>query len=203
MRLIPIDNEDPRFEDIEILKAFKAGNQDAFVWLLRKYEVRVRGYCMQMLRSRDAADDAAQEVFLKAYKALGKFRGESKLSTWLYRISANHCLDICRKNRLKRMLSLDSVGDKGKMLESRVVQSEDNTFSAFAAKESIQKILSALPPASRSVLILREIHGLSYQELADTLKCSLDAVKSRLKRARRQALAINQKLEYESGDFKL
>ncbi len=162
-----------------------AGNRNAYAELVRKYEGRVRGYCLIVLSNATLADDAAQEIFIKAYQALSQFRGNASFSTWLYRIAANHCMDILRKTARRKTESWEALLEKeGEKIESLFVARSD--IKSTEQKELLAKLLSHLSKKSREILVLREIHGLSYQELANTLECSVDAVKSRLKRARRE-----------------
>ncbi len=172
-------------EDFEIILDVLAGNRNAFANIVRRYESRVRGYCAVALSSPVLAEDAAQEIFIKAYQALGQFRGNSSFSTWIYRISANHCTDILRKLSRQKNESWEALiekdGDKIEALLSTPPEAENSDQS-----ELLAKLLDTLPEKSKTILVLREIHGLSYQEMADSLGCTVDAVKARLKRARQE-----------------
>ena len=162
-----------------------AGDRNAFAELVQRYEGRVRGYCLMMFSNHTMAEDAAQEVFIKAYYALAQFRGNSSFSTWLYRISVNHCTDTLRKAVRRRTESWEALLEKeGERIEALFVTSPD--VEGAERVDLIAKLLSHLPERSRTMLVLREIHGLNYQELAETLDCSIDAVKSGLKRARQE-----------------
>ncbi len=172
-------------EDFEIILEVLAGNRDAYGEIVRRYQERIRGYCRMLLSNEAQAEDAAQEVFIKAYQSLAKFRGNSSFSTWLYRINANHCTDLLRKSARQKTESWDALlekkGEKAEALFS--ASSEDRSLEQ---SELLTKILSYLPEKARTILLLREIQGLSYQEIADTLECSIDAVKGQLKRARQE-----------------
>jgi RNA polymerase sigma-70 factor (ECF subfamily) len=146
------------------------------------------GYCFSMLANHSEAEEAAQDVFVKAYRSLGKFKGDSSFSTWLYRITANHCLDVLRKRSRRRTVSLDALleqeGDRVQGLFS-----QPGTFhTRLEDRQLADKVLSTLPADYRTILTLREADGLEYQEIAGVLKCSLDAVKGRLARARKQLM---------------
>ncbi len=161
-----------------------AGNRNAYSEIVRRYEEKVRGYCGAVLGSA-SAEDAAQEIFIKAYQALGQFRGNSSFSTWLYRISANHCTDLLRKMARQKTQSWEALLEKeGEKIESLFAYSPE--VGSFEQNELITKLLSQISETARTILVLREVQGLSYQELAETLECSLDAVKARLKRARQE-----------------
>ncbi len=171
-------------EDFDIVLKVLAGDRDAYAVLVRTYQERVRGYCLGMLANSSMADDAAQEVFIKAYQGLGSFKGNASFSTWLYRITANHCADVLRK--LKRKTEswealLEKDGDKIELLLAVSPEKMDDGNS-----ELIGRILAHLTEKSREALVLREMHGLSYQEMAAALDCTVDAVKGRLKRAREE-----------------
>jgi RNA polymerase sigma-70 factor (ECF subfamily) len=171
-------------EDIEIIQEVLEGDRNAFAHIVRKYEVRVRGLCLTMFANQSLAEDAAQEVFIKVYQALSKFRQDSSFSTWLYRIAVNHCKDILRKLARAKSESWDALLEReGEKIET-LFTTPPSSAGETDPSELIAKLLSHLPEKSRTILILREIQGLSYQEIAETLKCSLDSVKARLKRAR-------------------
>ncbi len=162
-----------------------AGNRNAYGELVRRYEAKVRGYCVSILGDFAEAEDAAQEVFVKAYQSLERFRGDSSFSTWLYRINANHCLDLLRKRKRQKSESWDALLEKeGDKIES--LFSASPNVSEGESAELLAKLLEHLPEKSREVLILREVQGLSYQEMTVVLGCSLDAVKARLKRGRQE-----------------
>jgi RNA polymerase sigma-70 factor (ECF subfamily) len=144
------------------------------------------GYCLSMLQNHTEAEEAAQDVFVKAYRSLGKFKGNSSFSTWLYRITANHCLDVLRKRNRRRTVSLDTlVEDEGDQVH-KLFSTSPVAASQMENRDLAGKILSTLPQDYRTILTLREAEGLEYQEIADVMDCSLDAVKGRLSRARRQ-----------------
>jgi RNA polymerase sigma-70 factor (ECF subfamily) len=151
------------------------------------------GYCLSMLQNHTDAEEAAQDVFIKAYNNLPKFKGDSQFSTWLYRITANHCLDVLRKRNRRKTYSLDAL------IEAEGDSIHRHFSTAAVADTQVEnrdltgKILSTLPAEYRTILTLREVDGLEYQEIADVLDCSLDAVKGRLSRARRQ---LQEKLRH-------
>ncbi len=178
-------------DDYEIILDVLSGNRNAYAELVRKYESRVRAYCSASLGGSSQAEDAAQEVFVKAYLALGSFKGNSSFSTWIYRIAVNHCTDILRKTIKRKTESLDALLEQeGTHIESLLSASSETPGTQQEISETIKRLLARLPEKSREVLILREINELSYEEIAETLKCSLDAVKSRLKRARQELAGI-------------
>lgn len=179
--------------DPEIIASVLGGDRDAYAEIVGRYEDRVYGYCLAMLADPGKAEDAAQEVFVKAYQALGRFRGDAAFSTWLYRIAINHCKDVLRKTSRAKTESWEALLEKeGDKIET-LLSTSQALGSAAESLELISKILSHLPEKSRTLLLLREAQGLSYEELAETLNCSIDSVKSRLKRTRQE---IEKKLRH-------
>jgi RNA polymerase sigma-70 factor (ECF subfamily) len=144
------------------------------------------GYCFSMLSNLTDAEEAAQDIFVKAYLSLSKFKGESSFSTWLYRITANHCLDILRKRNRRRTVSLEALIEQDGDLIQELFSTPGNADSRMENRQLVDKILSTLPENYRMILTLREADELEYQEIADVLNCSLDSVKGRLARARKQ-----------------
>jgi RNA polymerase sigma-70 factor (ECF subfamily) len=166
----------------EVLAGRPAG-QDAYEALVRRYEAKVRRLCISMLSDPSDADDAAQEIFLKAYRSLDRFRGASSFSTWLYRIAANHCRDRLRARAREAAESWEAlIEEQGDRIE-RLLSTPQETDTSGEA-DLVRRVLAQLSPDYRLILVLREVEGLSYEELADTLQCSLDAVRGRLSRAR-------------------
>ena len=171
-----------------LVQRILSGDQAAYADLVRAHQARLLRLCASLLGDATLAEDAAQEVFFKAYQALPSFRGRSSVSTWLYRIASNHCLDLLRKRRRERTESWDAfIEASGEQLHELLADSRDPA-DTVADRELIQRALAHLPPDYRLILTLREIEGLSYDELAGTLQCSLDAVKARLRRARQELL---------------
>ena len=179
-------------EDTHTLERLAAGEKDAFAALVRKYETRVRGYCAYTLRDAALAQDAAQEIFLKAYQGLKSFHGRSAFSTWLYRIMVNHCRDVLRKTARRKSESWEALLEReGEKAEERLPSTGDASVRLEHA-ELLRDALARLPESQRAILLLRESQGLSYEELSQVLNCSVIAVKSRLKRAR-QAILDNSR----------
>lgn len=179
--------------DAEIVALVQAGERDAFAELVRRHEPRIRGYCRYMLKDFAAAEDAAQEVFIKAFLALGAYRGEASFSTWLYRIAMNHCCDLARK---KRYLSF--FIDRRELtpqLEIGVARDVSGSESTLIAKQTLSALLQCLSEKDRSLILLREAYGLSYQELMEVSNSTEESVRSRLKRARKKLLAMKETLD--------
>lgn len=172
-------------EDLDAIGQVRAGDSQAYALLVRKYQGRVRGYCLGTLGNAADADDAAQEVFIKAYRGLAGFRGGSSFSTWLYRIMVNHCRDLLKSAGWGRTESLDALREEeGEPFEARLATAP--AAGGSERERQVREALARLPEASREVLVLREVQGLSYAEIMESLGCSLDAVKGRLRRAREE-----------------
>ncbi len=180
-------------DDWDVILKVIAGERDAYREIVTRYEGRVRRYCLGALCDPTQAEDAAQEVFIKAYQALERFRGDSTFSTWLYRIAVNHCKDILRKKARAKTQSWEALlENEGEKIEHLLVAPQPVRIGT-EQMELISRVLSHLPEKSRTLLLLREMHDLSYEALAEVLECSVDSVKSRLKRARQE---IEKKLRH-------
>lgn len=171
--------------DPELVARLRAGDDDAFAELVRRHHAAIQGLCVSMLGAPSEAEDAAQDAFLKAYRSLAKFRGDSSFGSWLYRVAANVCLDRLRKRKREKSDSWEALlEERGDDVE-RLIPAAPDEAAALEDKDLVNRVLDLLPPDHRLILTLRETQGLDYQELMVALDCSLDAVKSRLKRARR------------------
>ncbi len=168
--------------------AAQRGDVQAFTNLITKYERAVYNLCYRMLGNPNDAEDAAQEAFLRAYKAIDRYDPRRKFSTWVMSIASNYCIDQLRKRRLLT-LSMDEmpfldVSDKGPGPEGAFFQQEQ--------KQEVQALLSHLGPKDRAAIVMRYWYDFSYDEIAEALSLTNSAVKSRLHRARRslaQAMA--------------
>ena len=178
-----------------MIRSILEGNREAYAELIQAYQAKVLRLCSALLRDPTLAQDAAQDIFLKTYQALGSFRGGAAFSTWLYRIAANHCKDLLRQRTRQRIESWEAlIEEQGEMLQVLLTHPGDPRAAVVSA-DLIERVLSQLAPEERLILTLREMEGLSYQELAEALACSIDAVKARLRRARQ---TLHEKLRHIS-----
>jgi RNA polymerase sigma-70 factor (ECF subfamily) len=161
-------------DDRLLVERFQRGDDSAFDTLVGRHEEFVYNICLGILNSTDDADDAVQETFLAAYRALKKFRGDSKVSTWLYRIAVRECLDISR--RRKRSSSLDEIVNEPSVGDG----ADDRALAGM-----VRATLDELPAHYRSALVLRYYGGLSYEEIAEAMGSTPGRVKMMLHRARR------------------
>ncbi len=182
------NNELPEIPDNELVENIRQGDGEAFRTLVMRYEKRVLAVAYGVVHNEYDARDVAQNVFLKIYKSLDKFRGDSRFYTWLYRITVNVAIDFMRKK--KRKMSVE-FNDEVKLNTDIPISPHKKSLPRDKAlnKELYEKMIEAIDSLSdehRSALVLREIEDMSYQEIADTLKCSIGTVMSRLYYARRK-----------------
>ena len=162
-------------EDSILVRAAQNGDVDAFEELVRRYQTSIYRVALRMLGSRADAQDAVQETFVRAWRALPRFRHDSAISTWLYRIVTRRALD--------RIASRRSTGT----LNEVEVEAGPDPAQAAEHQErlrAIRRAMARLPPDQRAALVLREFEGLSYQEVAQVLGASVPAIKTRIHRAR-------------------
>jgi len=172
-------------EEADLISRAREGESEAFARLVRLHEANIRRLATGLLMDPDEAEDAAQEVFIKAHKSLPRFRGESRFSTWLHRITVNHCRDVLRRKRWPSWEGLiETLGGEPATAASQ----PDQAGRAVEARDHLERLLGGLPPHYRAILLLRELNGLSYREIAETLGTSEDSVRAKLRRARAAAL---------------
>ena len=162
-------------EDSILVRAAQNGDVDAFEELVRRYQTSIYRVALRMLGSRADAQDAAQETFVRAWRALPRFRHDSAISTWLYRIVTRRALDKIASRRTTGTLDeldLEAGPDPA--------QAAEHQEQLRAVRQAIAK----LPPEQRAAIVLREFEGLSYQEVAQVLGASVPAIKTRIHRAR-------------------
>ena len=192
--------------DMLLVTQAVAGDQKAFELLVIKYQKRVQRLIARMVRDVDLVEDIAQETFIRAYRALAQFRGEAQFYTWLYRIAVNTAkkalLDLKRNPTVSENFFKTGDDDETSPTENDLT-SPDTPDAVLASKEIVQIInaaLEALPEELRQAVTLREIEGLSYEEISLAMNCPIGTVRSRIFRARE---AISQKvkpmLENQSG----
>ena len=169
------------------------GDANAFEPLVREHEKNVYNLALRTLGNAQDAEDVTQEAFLKAYRSLASFRGESKFSVWLYRIVTNLCLDALRAGKRRAAQSLTVESENGEDEELSVPDerfSPEHLLDRKLTREAVQRGLGQLSDEARQILLLREIQGMSYDEIAETLSLDLGTVKSRIFRARKRLCAF-------------
>lgn len=174
-------------EEQQWIDAARQGDEEAFAQLVRLYEKRVFALTLRMCKNQDDAAEAAQEAFLAVWQGLRFFRGESSFSTWLYRLSSNACVDMLRREGRHRSAAGPSLNDEDLRIETAdPAPSPHELAEQHELCAQVEAGLQALSPDHRQVLILREIHQLSYDEIAQSLSLDIGTVKSRISRGRRQ-----------------
>ena len=176
-----------------IVRKVLQGDVNAFEKLVTEYEKAVYAIAQRMTGNAEDAADMTQETFIKAYNSLSSFRGDSKFSVWLYRIATNVCLDFLRSRSRKPTVSLSVEDDDGEEVELDIAdesQSPERLLERGLTRDAVRRGLNALSPEYRQILLLREIQGLSYEEIADVLTLEVGTVKSRIFRARKRLCAF-------------
>lgn len=178
--------------DLNLVKRSRNGDRDAFRILVERHQRRVFGLCFGMVRNKDDAMDLVQETFVKVFKNLDSFEGQSSFYTWTYRIATNVCIDFLRRANRYRTVDYDDAiqrdedaEDAGSILPSRLGLDPARAYGRKELLEKIEEALQKLSPAHRQAILLREVEGLSYQEMADVLEISIGTVMSRLHHARK------------------
>ena len=174
-----------------LIKKIKKGDLDAFSELVLQYEKKAFSFAFRMLKDSAEAEDATQEAFLRVFDKINTFREDSSFSTWFYTILNNICLDILRKqSRAVETVSIhqsDSENDEYELQLEDTTQSPHDKLQKKEAQKLLNTALLSLSEEHRAVIILRDINGFEYDEIAKILNISLGTVKSRISRAR-QAL---------------
>ena len=169
------------------VEAARQGDQSAFEQLVHLYEKRVLALTTRMCKNPADAEEAAQEAFLSAWQGLPFFRGDASFSTWLYRLASNACVDLLRREGRRQSAAGPSLNDEEVQLEvSDTAPSPQEQAERSELRQQIEAGLQALTPDHRQVLLLREMHQLSYDEIAQTLDVDVGTVKSRINRGRKQ-----------------
>lgn len=187
--------------DEALMQQLACGSHAAFEELLARYEAQVITFCYAFVRNREAAEDLAQETFLRVFRNSKRYQPVAKFTTWLYRIAANLCINELKKHKLRQNRSLDEPAGpdpEGSKIIERIASNEPTPLND-AERHEAQKLISTaidhLPDDQRTTLIMVEYHHMQYQEIAEILDVTVSAIKMRVKRARetlRQTLKILQ-----------
>ena len=170
-------------DERELIARLQKRDEAAFEELIRQYEKKVYSLCFRMCGNSEDAEEAAQDAFLALWRGIDRFRQESSLSTWIYRLATNACIDTLR--RRKKQSGSVSLDDEELFVDAVDTSPQpQETVERREAQKLLQEGLSALPEEYRKVLILREIEGLSYTEIAESASIELGTVKSRISRGR-------------------
>jgi RNA polymerase sigma-70 factor (ECF subfamily) len=197
----------PGDTDLMLVERTVAGDQKAYELLVLKYQRRIERLIGRMVRDTDLIEDIAQETFIRAYRALAQFRGEAQFYTWLYRIAVNTAKKALVDLKRDPVVSESSLRGNDDEEETSGMENELTTSetpeTVLAAKEiaaTVNSAMEALPEELRQAVTLREIEGLSYEEIAEVMNCPIGTVRSRIFRAREAISAkVKPMLENQSG----
>lgn len=184
----------PGGDEAELIERARKGDTGAFGALVERYQRRVVGVALAVVHNEEDALELAQETFIRAYENLGKFESRSSFSTWLYRIAANLSIDFRRREVRHPMLR----GEEAENELSRLPSKTGDSFKAARRNEMGQRIhtaLKELTPEHRAVILLREVEGLSYDEISEVMECPRGTVMSRLHYARNHLREILKDLD--------
>lgn len=179
-----------REQEREIIDRVLSGDTEAFEALVLEHQNKVYSLALRMVGNEEDARDMAQEAFIRAFSSLTGFRGDSKFSVWLYRLTSNICIDFLRSRAKKRTVSMTWTDDEGDDAGELEIPDErfspEGQFDRASIRESVHRGLDSLSPQYREILVLREINGLSYEEIGRVLGIEEGTVKSRIFRARKK-----------------
>lgn len=162
-----VQRSERAFDDLPLVESLRRGEPEAFERLVLSYQHRVFSIARRMLGDRGEAEEVAQEVFLRVHRSVRGFRGEAKLSTWLYAIASRLCL-----NRLKSPSRTRRVGEAALMRMADARPNPGETLEASEAEAALHRAIAALDDEQRIVVVLRDLHGLAYEEIAAALESS-------------------------------
>lgn len=195
----------PESQDWDLVERASNGDQEAFRALVEKYQRRILGVVTGMLHDREAALEVTQETFIKAYRSLGGFKGDASFYTWIYRIAVNLAIDYQRREWRRPMAdsvraSSNDDGSPGESLLDRLRDDHPGADPFQATKDSelrerVRQAVDELTPDHRAVILLREVEGLSYEEISQVMQCSKGTVMSRLHYARKKLQAQLQEFK--------
>lgn len=202
----PLGPADPN-SDVMLVQRTVAGDQRAFELLVIKYQRRVERLISRMVRDVDLVEDIAQETFINAYRALHQFRGDAQFYTWLYRIAVNTAKKFLLELKRDRTVSDSAFASKDEDDETFRPKNEPSTDetpeSVLAAKEigqAVSEVLAGLPDDLRQAITLREMEGMTYEDIAQLMACPIGTVRSRIFRAREAISAkVRPMLDRQTG----
>ena len=187
--------------DLSLVQRAQRGESGAFDALVRRYQHKVVKLVMRYVRNPTEAEDIAQDAFIKAYRALSRFRGDSAFYTWLYRIAINTARNWLAANKRAPSTPSGFENEEGETFnESDVLTDGSNPESEMASRqiaETVNKAINDLPEELRNAIVMREIDGMSYEDIAESMNCPIGTVRSRIFRARE---AIATRLRPLLGD---
>jgi RNA polymerase sigma-70 factor, ECF subfamily len=167
--------------DEELVARSKTGDMDSFNQLVKRWERPIFALAYRTLGREEDARDVTQETFLRAFRALSGFKGDAKFSSWLYRIALNLCRDWMRKERRTPVVAVPEGVDVEQLAADRgPVETVEDLAARSELSREVARAMESLPAEQRQAIILKEYHGLTFQEIADLMKCPLSTVKTRV-----------------------
>lgn len=188
--------ETAREEDLALVERIQNGELEAYKTLVERYQKRILSVAFGVLGNYEDAEDVAQDALIKAYKSISKFRGQSSFYTWVYRIAINLCIDLKRKRyrHVETGIAEEEVIDAIRGAEGDAymgkISGPEERFKQDELRKKLLHALSTLSDEHRTVIVLREIDGLSYEEMSESIQCSKGTVMSRLFHARKKLQAL-------------
>ncbi len=171
------------FDEKQLIDRASRGDVEAFNALLGAHERQMYAVALRMCQNRDDAQDCLQEAMLRVFRAISGFKGQSSFSTWLYRITVNTCLDELRRRKTRPSSSLDNLLDMGWSPVDESISPEKHAMNSETRRQ-LNAAIANLPDDMRSAIVLRDIHGMTYEEIADALNINVGTIKSRISRGR-------------------
>lgn len=180
--------------DAELVARYKEGDRHAFSEIVRRYQDRVYSLAFRWMRDREVAEEVAQDVFLALYRSLVRFRGDSQLSTWIYRVVVNHCKNRKMYRSRRKMDQHEALeGERDDGMERQIPAEGPGTDAALHRQEArrlLDDALAQLDDSQREIIVMRDIHDMAYEEIAELLDLPRGTVKSRLHRARQHLARV-------------
>jgi RNA polymerase sigma-70 factor, ECF subfamily len=167
----------------ELVAAAQAGERGAFDELVRRTYVEMYTLAVRLTANEEDASDVVQEAYLRAWKGIRRFRGDAQFTTWMYRITANAASTMTQRRRRQRVTHIDEVAEP---VEMRVEHQPEGAAESAAALEELSVAVSDLPPKLRAIIVLKDVYGLSHEDIAEELGISVAAAKVRLHRGRKK-----------------
>jgi len=191
--------------DQQLVERAQRGDKHAFELLVTKYQRKLVRLLSRFIRDSSEVEDVAQEAFIKAYRALPSFRGDSAFYTWLYRIgintAKNHLVAMGRRAPTSTSMDAEEAEDLGETELLQDVNTPENQMMSRQVAETVNQTLEKLPEELRTAITLREMEGLSYEEIASIMNCPIGTVRSRIFRAR-EAIAEQLRPMLETGGYR-
>ena len=191
-----------KITDDVLIEQIKAGSQEAFEEIVARYEAKVFSMALRYTRKQEDAEEVLQDVFVTVFRKVGSFEGKSAFSSWLHRIVVNAAFMKLRKNKQSRSVPLEDLSPslKQEYLERNLsfFPKSDSICAAHELQDALEKAITKLPDEYRVVFVMRDVDGLSNNEVADQLKITIPAVKSRLHRAR---LMLRKRLKRQWSEY--